>query len=406
MRWAKGVGSFGVVVGLCALAGVAVAAPPRKVVAESGSVPVAGLSRTLLTVQEGKSSFERFDVVRLHRQGLVGKHDQAVILLAPFGFPAEFWEAKAPGHGYADSFGPALALEGYDVWLVDSRLAPAATGACESGAVDCSPMKDWGIETAVDDALFVAKLAKDEGHCGGRPVIGGLSGGSSTALAAVNAHPEKFDGLFLWEGTLYTADQAVRDRNATFCAADQATYDQGVYFDGSVAVFQLLFQLATIAPSDPSPIPIFPPGTTNLQAILFALTLPNPSNPLNFTETFIRLVGDPFAATLAYSDIDRVLAWGNLVGNYAPIAFIKDSHCAIGGQDTHFTDRLHKFKGSALVFAEGLGFGQMMVDTAGLLTHADVTIDLNPTFGESDRYSHVDWQGEALDPLVAWLDGL
>jgi len=382
-------------------------AESRKVVAESATEPATGLSRTAMTVQEGRSSFESFDVVRLHRTGPVGKHDPPVILLSPFGFPAEFWEASAPGSDYEDSFAPSLALSGYDVWLVDSRLAGAAPGECESGAVDCSPMADWGVDTAVDDALFVAKLAGSGQGCGAvDPVIGGLSGGSSTALAAVNRHPNRFRGLFLWEGTLYTADPAIRERNAAFCHADIAAYEAGTYYDGSVAVFQLLFQLATVAPNDPSPIPAFPPGTTNLQAVLFALTVPNPANPLNFTETFIRLVGDPFAATLAFSDVDRVLAWGGLVGTYAPIAFIRDSHCAMAGIDTGFTDRLHKFKGSALVFAEGLGFGQMMLDTAGLLERADVTIDVNPSFAESDRYSHVDWQGEALMPLVDWLDAL
>jgi len=403
MAWAHVACAVGCLLGVVSAAEGALA-QGRKVVSASESQPSPALARTALTIQAGQSSFNRFDVVHLQREG--GEHDPAVILLAPFGFPAEFWEAAAPGNGYEDSFGPSLALEGYDVWLVDSRLAAAAPGQCESGAVDCSPMQDWGVATAVEDAAFVAKLAKGSGSCGRRPVIGGLSGGSSTALAAVNRYPEKFDGLFLWEGTLFTPDPAIRARNAAFCAADQATFAQGTYFDGSVAVFQLLFHLATVAPNDPSPIPIFPPGTTNLQAILFALTLPNPSNPLNFTETFVRLVGDPFAATLTYSDIDRVLAWGGLVGTYAPIAFIRDSHCAMAGVDSSFTNRLHKFKGSALVFAEGLGFGQMMVDTAALLTQADVTIDVNPTFGESDRYSHVDWQGEALEPLVAWLDGL
>lgn len=167
--------------------------------------------------------------------------------------------------------------------------------------------------------------------------------------------------------------------------------------------FKLLFQLAAAAPNDPSPIPAFPPGTTNLKALLFAFTLPDPSNPLNFTDDFIRLVGDPFAATLSYSDLERVMTLGPLVGNYAPIAFLRDTHCSLGGLDTRFVDDLDAFRGKVLIFAEGFGFGQMMLDTAALMTRADVTVDFRAEFAESDRYFHVDWQDVAVAPLLAWL---
>lgn len=258
------------------------------------------------------------------------------------------------------------------------------------------------METAIGDALYVERLAHwDNPRV--KPVIGGLSGGSSTALATINERPSRFSGLFLWEGTLYTDDPDIRARNATFCENDRAAIDQGIYYDSSVQIFQLLFSLASSAPNDPTPIPVFPPGTTNLQALLFALSVPDPNNPLNFTETFVRFVGDPFAATLTYSSLDRVLDFGALVGNYAPMAFIRDAHCPMAGLDNRFTDKLHRFKGSALVFAEGLGFGQMMIDTAGQLSRADVTIDYQADFGESDRYFHVDWETVALDPFLDWL---
>jgi hypothetical protein len=250
--------------------------------------------------------------------------------------------------------------------------------------------------------MFVRSLARQD-HPEKKPVIGGLSGGSSTAMATINAHPKAFAGLFMWEGTLYTPDPAIRARNAAFCAADQEALAAGTFFDPAVQGFKVLFQLAAAAPNDPSPIPVFPPGTTNLQALLFAFTLPNAANPLNFTEDFIRLVGDPFAATLTYSDLERVLIWGPLVGNYAPIAFIRDTHCSLGGLESRFTKHLDKFEGPALIYAEGLGFGQMMIDTAALMTEADVTIDFHPEFAESDRYFHADWQTVALAPLLDWL---
>ena len=364
--------------------------------------PSSALTRTTFTVQDGRNSFNQFDVVRL--QAGASSAAEPLILLAPFGFPAEFWEVSDDG-SYEDAFAPQVALAGYDVWLVDSRLAPAAPGECESGAVDCSPMQDWGMQTAVDDALFVEKLI-GWSVPGSKPVVGGLSGGSSTALAAVNQAPNKFSGLFMWEGTLYTDDPAIQARNAAFCQNDRAQLQQGVYYDASVQVFQVLFGLAAAVPNDPTPIPVFPPGTTNLQALLFALSVPDPTNPLNFTDTFVRFVGDPIATTLAFSDLDRILRWGTLVGNYAPVAFIRDSHCAIGGLDNSFTNRLDKFKGKALIFAEGLGFNQMMIDTAGQLSRADVTVDYQPSFGESDRYFNVNWETVGLNPLLLWLNSM
>jgi hypothetical protein len=231
-----------------------------------------------------------------------------------------------------------------------------------------------------------------------------LSGGSSTALATINRRPYSFGGVLLWEGTLYTDDPDVRARNAAFCADDEALLDSGVVFDPSVQLFKVLFQLAEADPNGVSPFPFFPPGTTNLQALLFALTVPDPSNPLNFTDTFVRFAGDPIAATLEYSDLPRVLRFGDFVGNYAPIAFIRDTHCSLGGVDTQFTDNLYQFRGDVLVYAAGRGFNGMMLDTATLLTHADVTIEYRADFGESDFYAHVDWEQVALEPLIDWLE--
>lgn len=390
----------GLIMGITSTAVAGGNSPKHKIVSQVVSTPTPEIERKVLTIQEGNNAFNRFDVVHLH--GDVERHTPPVILLAPFGFPAEFWEQSDDG-SYADAFAPQIALAGYDVWLVDSRLAQAAPGECESGAVDCSPMKDWGVDTAVRDALYVTHLARKNGHRE-KPVIGGLSGGSATALAAINDSPSQFSGLFLWEGTLVSDDPAIAARNAAFCADDQAAFASGTYYDGSVQIFKLLFSLAASDPEGLSPIPVFPPGTTNLQALLFALSSPDPTNPLNFTDTFVRFVGNPFTTTLAFSDIDRVVGLGSLAGNYAPIAFIRDSHCSMGGVETRFTNRLHKFRGKVLIFAEGLGFNTMMLDTSARLTKADVTVNYQPTFGESDRFFNVDWENVGLEPFLDWLD--
>jgi pimeloyl-ACP methyl ester carboxylesterase len=364
------------------------------------TAPTPQLNRTRFEIAVGDDALNHFDVVRVHRRGLRSATDEPVILISPFGFESEYWELSSVG--YADSFAARVASAGYDVWLVDNRTAQIAPGSCESGAVDCSAMEDWGIDTGMEDALFTNQLVRFF-HPLQRPVIGGYSGGSSAAIAAVNRRPQLFAGLFMWEGTLYTADPAIRARNLAFCEDDIAALESGMIVDPAVQGFKVIFNLATSAPSAPSPIPGFPPGTTNLQALIFAFAAPNPANPLNFTEGFIRNVGDPFAGTFTYAQLDRVLLLAPLIGNYAAVRFLRDTHCSIGGFEDPYTDNLDKFRGDVLVYAEGLGFGQMMVDTANLMTRARVTIDQNPAYGESDRYFHTNWVGESVRPLLRWL---
>lgn len=366
----------------------------------SADFPSPQLSRTKFTVAVGSQALDTFDVVRVHERGIRSVDDPPVMLLSPFGFQSEFWELT--NLGYNDSFVARVALAGYDVWLVDNRTAELAPGSCESGAVDCSPLANWGIDSGVNDAVFVQKLVKFF-HPLKKPVIGGFSGGSSAAIASVDARPNLFSGLLMWEGTIYTEDPAIRARNAAFCANDIAALAAGNFVDPSVQGFKTIFNLANAAPSAPSPLPGFPPGTTNLQALIFAFSVPNPASPLNFTDGFVRLVGDPFAGTFTYANMSRVLLLGPLIGNYAPVRFIRDSHCEMGGVENKYSDNLAAFRGDVLVYAEGLGFGQMMIDTANLMTRARVTVDYHAQLGESDPYYHVNWVEVAVRPLLSWL---
>ena len=362
--------------------------------------PSSELRRTKFTVAQGDQALNHFDVVRVQKRGIGGVDDPPLILLSPFGFQSEFWELT--NHGYNDSFVARVALAGNDVWLVDNRTAELAPGSCESGAVDCTPLVEWGVDTGVEDALYVQKLVKFF-HPLKKPVIGGFSGGSSAAMATIDRKPNLFAGLFMWEGTLYTADPAIRARNAAFCAADEAQLAAGVVVDPTVQGFKTIFELAIAAPDAPSPIPGFPPGTTNEQALIFAFSVQNSASPLNFTEGFIRLIGDPFAGSFTYADMDRVLLLGPLIGTYAPVRFLRDSHCAMAGLDNQWSDHLSHFRGDVLVYAEGFGFNQMMVDTANLMTRAHVTLDYHAEFGESDRYYNTQWVHNAVRPLVRWL---
>lgn len=365
--------------------------------------PTDDLRRTTLTVQVGEDPLDTFRVTRLRQAGPQHLADPPVMLIPAISFPAEYWELTTGD--YADSFAPALAREGYDVWMIDNRSPDVAPGSCESGAVDCSTMAGWDQDTAVEDVLFARTLV-GLAHPLRRPVLLGAGAGGSTATATINAHPYLFEALVLWEGAMYSADPDIQARNAAFCATDEAALAAGQYFDPSLQTLKALVDLSASAPDAPSPIPLFPPGTTNLQALLFVFTQPDPSNPLNFTDSFIRLSGNPFTGTLDYADIERLYGLGPLVSGYASIAFSRDTHCAIGQGVSRFTDNLGAFEGDVLLIAAERGFGPLMLDTGDLFTSANVTIDYREGFGESDHYLNTDWRGVALAPLVDWLSSV
>ena len=55
-----------------------------------------------------------------------------------------------------------------------SPRAGTTAGSCESGAIDCSPMADWGLQTMVDDVEFIRQQIAAE-YPGLKIVVGGLS---------------------------------------------------------------------------------------------------------------------------------------------------------------------------------------------------------------------------------------
>ncbi len=115
------------------------------------------------------------------------------------------------------------------------------------------------------------------------------------------------------------------------------------------------------------------------------------------------MISDPTTITFKYAELNRVLQLGPLIGNYAPLRFLRDSHCGMGGVENAYNNRLDAFHGQVLVYAEGHGFGEMMLDTADLMTHAEVTVEYHPELGESDPYFHRDWVHVAVHPFLEWL---
>jgi hypothetical protein len=371
-----------------------------QVVSTSVTTPHPSLERVSYEVQVGQSPLNRFTITHVHKK--CGRSDGALILLSPFLLPGAFYEISEKG-GYAKSAAGRLAESDIDVWLVDQRRTGLAPGACESGSADCSVMGTWDFDAYSSDALFALSLVKGT-HPRKKPVIGGFSAGSNAALATVNRAPHEFSGLFLYEGTFFTEDPALIAHNDAICTNLEAALAAGTVFDPSAAVYGLVVRGATSAPNAPFPLPVFPPGTTNQQALLYVFAAPPPPGALSPTPTFVRMLADFSTQEFTYTNQARLGLIGNLFDNYGSVAAVRDLACGLAGRDDRHFDRVARFRGDVLVFVEGTGFGPALFDTAGLFDHASsVTIDHNPELGEADPYFHESWERVFLKPLRNWL---
>jgi hypothetical protein len=71
---------------------------------------------------------------------------------------AVYYSKTAPGKligDYNNSFVAFFARRNFVVVGYSPRVQGLTAGSCESGAIDCSPMADWGLETIVDEAAFI-----------------------------------------------------------------------------------------------------------------------------------------------------------------------------------------------------------------------------------------------------------
>lgn len=370
-----------------------------NVVSTTESHPHPSLTRVVYEVAVGSSPLNRFTITHVSKRSQ--RADGSVILLSPFLLPGAFYEISESG-GYIESAAGRLAQSSVDVWLVDQRRTGLPPGACESNAADCSVMANWNFDTYSKDALFALKLLRtlNPHH---KPVVGGFSAGSNAALATVNRAPNQFSGLFLYEGTFFTEDPTLIQHNAAICADLESKLAAGITYDPSAAVPGLVLQLVAADPSGLSPLPFFPPGTTNQLAALFVFGAPPPPGAFAPTPGFVRNAADFATQSFVYANQDRLELVGPLFDNYASVAAMRDLACGLAGQDDSHFDRIDRFRGDALLFVEGTGFGPAMFDTSALLERADVTIEHNPELGEADPYFHQDWQRVFLRPLRQWL---
>ena len=369
------------------------------VVSTDVSHPTPAIERVVHQVQVGSSPLNRFAITEVHRRG---RSKGTLILLSPFLLPGAFYEISETG-SYGKSAAGRLAESGVDVWLVDQRRTGLAPGSCESGAADCSVMLDWDFDTYSTDALFALSLVKARGGCE-KPVIGGFSAGANTARATLNRAPREFAGVFLYEGTFFTEDATIRAHNDAACTTLDNALASGTPFDGSAAVPGLALRLAAADPNGAFPIPAFPPGTTNEQAMFYVFGSPPPPGALSPTPNFVRCITDFPHQRFVYTNEDRLKLAGPMFDSYASLPALRDLACGLAGRDDSHYDNVGAFRGKALIFVDGTGFGPAMFDTAGLFDpRVDVTIESNPELGEADAYFHRRWAQVFLSPLSRWL---
>jgi len=382
------------------LAGAASAQPYQIVHSETSAV-TNNLTRTVSTVQAGGNPLNRFFMHRVTKNVTEVALRGAILLLPPLGSGFQNYEVSEDDN-YDNSFVGFFANRGFDVWGYSQRVQGIVAGSCESGAIDCSPMADWGMQTIVNDVAFIRQQIGLE-HPGQKPVVGGLSLGSIVSVAVINAAPDDYAGALLIEGTLYDADPQVRAINQGFCDMFDGLLAQGVYYDGQqLPAFKLVAQLATVAPNAPSPLPGFPPGFTNHQAFVAFLSASNIS-PITPRPNYFLAAGDAQQDRLFF--VNDALTRANIAQfvDYVAVRTIRDVNCGLAGDRT-FTNNLQNFKGAVYVVAGGHGFGTGMLDTAALMTSASKTINFTEAFGHVDAYFEGSHRQNLDQPILAWLE--
>lgn len=382
------------------LVNIVAQAQPYQIINTQNSVVGGDLSKTVTTIQEGNNSLDRFLMTEVSKP----LPDQAVrgviLLMPPLGSGFQNYEVGENGD-YNNSFVAFFARRNFAIFGYSFRVHGLTAGSCESGAIDCSPMANWGLETIVDDATFIRNQIALK-YPGLKIVVGGLSMGSIAAQALLSAHPNDYAGAILIEGTIHDTDANVQAINANFCASFDALLAGGVYYDGqSGPAVKLLNQLSQIAPNAPTMFPGFPPGITNHQAFVLALSAP-PLSPLAPRPGYFNLAGNFLEDRFFFAN--EQLVHDNLAGfnDYTPIRAIRDLNCGLAGETT-FTNNLGNFAGPAIMFSAGHGFGSAMSDTALLMSSADVTINSRADYGHVDYMFSQNHLHELEHPIFTWL---
>ena len=357
--------------------------------------------KTVTTVQVGSNPLNRFLMTRVRKNIPNGDLKGTILLLPPLGSGFQNYEVGDDGD-YDNSFAGFFAKRDYDVWGYSQRVQGLTAGSCESNAIDCSVMADWGMQTIVEDVAFV-RQQMEVVHPGEKPFVGGLSLGSIAGIATINAHPSDYAGAILIEGTLYDENPQVRNINSSFCAAFDDLLAHGVVYDAQgIQGFKLISQLAAIDPAGPTPLPGFPPGFTNHRAFVAAMSAP-PLAPTTPRPGYQFLAGSVAEDRFFFVNEPLIHASISVFVDYVANRTIRDVSCGLAGERT-FSNNLQSFNGSVIVFAGGTGFGTSMIDTANLMTSAKVTVNFRPEYGHVDYVFSNNHLKEVEHAVLKWLE--
>ena len=366
---------------------------------ESHDLFLGKLKITKTVIQDGPEELNRFTMTRVRRTKIPPR---GVLLLAPsLGNNFGMYLFHESGD-VRESFAAVFARLGYEVWGYSPRATGIAAGACSAG-LDCLPALDWNLQTVVDDLEYI-RSEIETAVPGKKPVVGGLSLGAISGIAAVNGNPTGYAGLLAWEGSMVSDDLGVQAHNQVFCGQYSGLLDAGLPIDDMNLPFvKAVAQLAETAPGDPFALPApLPPGLTNHQAFVFILSVPNPVAP-SVQPAFITAAGDFATDQLYFSDEARLFANIAVFNDATANGVTRDLHCSLSGAITTYTDNLSAFTEPVLVIKAGQGFGSIMDELPGKLGSTSVT-----AYGIND-FAHVDHMGSPAHwltaelPIAAWL---
>ncbi len=361
------------------------------------------LVRTETTIQVGTDPLDRFKMVRLVKDLPVEYLRGSIFFLPPLGTTFSFYEQRDEGGWIGTSIAEFFALRNFDVYGYSPRFEGIPAGACEAGVLDCSAMAGWDLQSMVDDVAFIRSQIELL-HPGTRIVAGGASLGGSLAFAVVNAYPDDYDGIFPWEGILFSADPAVRDMNQEYCAAAEAQIAAGLVIDGvSANVFKEVAKRAELAPSGPTPIRLFPPELTNHQVLVLSVSVPSPGPVSMPVPGYLQMNGSFEDDRLFFASEPRVFENIGRFNSYVPNVLLRDLSCALAGVDDQHVANLGEFTGSVLAIGGGHGFGPFMHDQLDLLGSSDTALRLEPEFGHIDHFMTRRHRDYVERPIYHWV---